>query len=475
MTPICTQIVVLQMSQLRTLSVILLCFVIKVCSGREGCFRRDGPVCKAATKTPYRCVAPEGGRWKLPDREELPVGCEAKKVWLLARHGTRYPSEKGILHMTRRLPEIASGLRKSGPLCDHVIDDIRAWDHGLVGVEQDKMLHPEGEAEMMGIAERFQARFPDFFRSKNGSEFRFRSTSTERAVRSRFFFAAGLFGRDVVAKSASSMFKPTIRPHDPILRFYKLCSRWLSEVKKNKAALIEVSKFQESEVFQTMREVVTARIGLTELISLDDLEAVYVGCVFGQAWNPDKTSPWCNVFADEELSIMEYREDLEAYWQDGYGHEINYEQACVMFGDVVRSLEEDESGISGVFSFSHSGAVLKFSSFLGLFRDGEEPLRHDGFLGSSNRSYRTTHNDAFATNVAFVKADCEGGSGSKVGLFFNERLIPIPGCPDEGDPWCDYEVFKEAFRDRAEECDFDAICDASAAISEEPVDDEDKF
>ena len=91
--------------------------------------------------------------------------------------------------MTRRLPEIASGLRKGGALCDDVIDDIRAWDHGLEeggAEEQDKMLHPEGEAEMMGIAERFQARFPDLFKGKgNKSEFRFRSTSTERAVRSR--------------------------------------------------------------------------------------------------------------------------------------------------------------------------------------------------------------------------------------------------------------------------------------------------
>ena len=86
---------------------------------------------------------------------------------------------------------------------------------------------------------------------------------------------------------------------------------------------------------------------------------------------------------------------------------------------------------------------------------------------------RTTHNDAFATNLAFVKADCEGeDSGSKVGLFFNEKLIPIPGCEDV---WCDYEVFKEAFRERTEKCDFDAICDADATISEEPVDDEDKF
>ena len=180
------------------------------------------------------------------------------------------------------------------------------------------------------------------------------------------------------------------------------------------------------------------------------------------------------------------------------------------------SLEDDKSG---VFSFSHSGAVLKFSSFLGLFKDEElSPLRYDGFLANANRTYRvvqlnltpkisaadvtvklgiallnylyplrcenqlnrhlrTTHNDAFATNLAFVKTDCAGeqeGSGSKVGLLFNEKLIPIPGCEEE--LWCDYGVFKEAFRERTENCDFDAICDAdNAAMSEVPVDDEDKF
>ena len=74
-----------------------------------------------------------------------------------------------------------------------------------------------------------------------------------------------------------------------------------------------------------------------------------------------------------------------------------------------------------------------------------------------------------------MKADCEKDSGSKVGLFFNEKLIPIPGCEDEDAWWCDYEVFKEAFRERTEKCDFDAICDADATTSEEPVDDEDKF
>ena len=56
--------------------------------------------------------------------------------------------------------------------------------------------------------------------------------------------------------------------------------------------------FEESEVFEGMRAAVGARIGLSEPISLGDLEAIYVGCVFGQAWNPDKVrrSNMCTLY-----------------------------------------------------------------------------------------------------------------------------------------------------------------------------------
>ena len=72
-----------------------------------------------------------------------------------------------------------------------------------------------------------------------------------------------------------------------------------------------------------------------------------------------------------------------------------------MFRDVLMSLEDDKSG---VFSFSHSGAVLKFSSFLGLFKDEElSPLRYDGFLANANRTYRVVQLNLTRNFVSFIK------------------------------------------------------------------------
>jgi multiple inositol-polyphosphate phosphatase/2,3-bisphosphoglycerate 3-phosphatase len=51
-------------------------------------------------------------------------------------------------------------------------------------------------------------------------------------------------------------------------------------------------------------------------------------------------NPVCQLFSDSELQMMEYREDLEYYWQDGYGFDINYQQACVLMKDVIENFEK---------------------------------------------------------------------------------------------------------------------------------------
>ena len=35
------------------------------------------------------------------------------------------------------------------------------------------------------------------------------------------------------------------------------------------------------------------------------------------------------------VQVLEYREDLEYYYEDGYGFQINYEQACPPVKDIL--------------------------------------------------------------------------------------------------------------------------------------------
>ena len=64
-------------------------------------------------------------------------------------------------------------------------------------------------------------------------------------------------------------------------------------------------------------------------------------CRFDTAWNYQTvtSSPWCNVFSNSDLQVLEYAEDLQNYWKDGYGYPLNYEQACPVLKDLITNFQ----------------------------------------------------------------------------------------------------------------------------------------
>ena len=66
-----------------------------------------------------------------------------------------------------------------------------------------------------------------------------------RTNQSQFYFATGLFDRRVALSDVR--YEPAVDPHDPIIRFYKVCKKWQKEVKKNPESLKEQRLFEQSE------------------------------------------------------------------------------------------------------------------------------------------------------------------------------------------------------------------------------------
>ena len=271
---------------------------------------------------------------------------------------------------------------------------------------------------------------------------------TQRTQRSQFYFAVGLFDKKIATFDVQ--YQDPIRLHDPVIRPYKLCKKWLDEVKHHPHTLQERKRFEMSSVFQkTVLEETSKRLGFeSRSLTLEDVEAMFVACVFGQAWWPKEASPWCAVLSQDALDALEYREDLKHYFEDGHGHPINGQVACVMVQDAIDSFREATE--KATFYFSHSGSILKLLTYLGLFKDSD--VNSNNYSEQrSNRAWRTSSFDPFAANVAFALNQCSHNTLS-VGLFVNEQLIPIPGCQDE--VWCDFDRFQELFP----RCDLETVC-----------------
>lgn len=222
-------------------------------------------------------------------------------------------------------------------MCQKELDKLKPW-YFKASAEHEKFLVPEGEDELIELAERMQKRFPGLLTEEYSSNhYLFKYTATQRTLKSAESFCTGLFGRHKL----SQVLYPSPVHKDPILRFYKLCSRWKVEVDKNPEATIEVDKFIETsplieELLKEVRE--TTQI---KNLSFDDVSMMYKICGYETAWNRHREhSPWCNVFRSvQSLKVFEYIEDLEYYYIDGYGFEITHKQACPAIKDLFEHIE----------------------------------------------------------------------------------------------------------------------------------------
>ncbi|XP_065217797.1 multiple inositol polyphosphate phosphatase 1-like [Planococcus citri] len=398
-----------------------------------------------STKTPYRFIE------NTDDAEITYEGCEVKKLWAVLRHGTRTPGKETTDFIKNRLPKIRDLIvtsSKNDDSCD--INSFKKWNFHAELDDQKTLTHT-GEDEMINLGERFGSRFPKILPEDwYNSSYLFRYTDTERTKNSAKYFTTGLFGRRI----SNHVWYPEPLKRDPILRFYKLCEKWRMDVKKNPKTYKELEKFLSSEIMNQVVLNITNRLGLPEgTLDTNDVQLIYTTCCFETAWDKYKKSPWCDLLTVEEFKILEYTEDMEYFWVDGYGHELTPQIACVMLQDAFQHLKTDNDRLA-TFYFTHSGTILKLLSHLGLYRDSTQ-LSHDAYEQSKHRTWKTSKIDVFASNIAFVRFDCS--DGPKILTLHQERPVKLPGCPTSED-LCPLNIIEEIYAKSLTSCDFDAMC-----------------
>ncbi|CAG2056294.1 unnamed protein product [Timema podura] len=386
-------------------------------------------------------------------------GCQPVRAWLMVRHGTRYPGHSAIVKMRQTLPKIREHIIAAykdgkGSLCTDEILYFENWKPQVEDPDHKRLAH-EGEDEMVDLAERFQIRFPNIFEENYVNDsFKFQYTASQRTSESARYFTVGLFGK----KDSKNVWFPEALHQDPILRFYKSCQRWKIQVDKNPESLIERFKFENGPEMKAAAIDINKRLGLNGILDIDAIYLMYITCSFETAWDRVNGSPWCAAFSEENLKVFEYSEDLEYYWIDGYGFNITHRMACPALRDMMLYLmtgqtPNKKSSPKAVVYFSHSGAMLKMLSHLGLYKDNLT-LLHDNYHMMEDRRWKVSNIDCFGSNLAFVLFRCK--DGDKVLTYHQERSIVLPGCPL--DDLCPLSTLKNIYHDSLYNCDFDNIC-----------------
>lgn len=232
----------------------------------------------------------------------------------------------------------------------------------------------------------------------------------------------------------------------------------MREVKKAEWPGAEVAKYAARR-----REEIARRMALrtgvdAAALGTETIRAMWLGCR-AEVAAFDKSDGWCTVFSRRDAELLEFGDDMHAYYVKGHGHALSTLCAQPLLADIVRHMD-DASGNAGVeagrLRFAHAETLLPLVALLGMHEDAK-PLTADWSDEEiAARKWRTAEISPLAGNVALAQYKCGAGEERYVELVHNEAVKAVPGCEEYG-RLCPLSRFKYLHKSTLE-IDWDKVC-----------------
>ena len=175
--------------------------------------------------------------------------CNAVHVYVVARHGARYPSDGTMEDM----PGLFNKIRDyKDPT------KFTGFDNWTSRYEMSKesQLVQEGIDEHVGLGERLATRFLRLFQT-HGDRVKFISSYKTRASNSSKYFYQGMAN---ITGSNLPVYENNV--NNTLTRYYDGCYNYENGVEDNDTHLIEFHKYENTSDFISVREAIETRLGL---------------------------------------------------------------------------------------------------------------------------------------------------------------------------------------------------------------------
>jgi multiple inositol-polyphosphate phosphatase / 2,3-bisphosphoglycerate 3-phosphatase len=286
-----------------------------------------------------------------------------------------------------------------GNLCQQDFNLINTWTFDPnITTDKDQWLTVAGWNEMKSLAQRYQQVFPTLLPSTyNRNFYTFRHTDRQRTQATVRAFADGIFGfngyRQVVVEPVPSPDR-LLRPHDD-------CS--LYDLSSDNT--VQRAAWQNGNEFQTMMTQVNDKLGLTgnQRLSARQTRTLWEICNFEQIWDMSVPAPFCGVFSPHNNLMLEYFEDLDYYYNAGFGgpRRLFENLNCPLIQDMLSFLDGTTADTTRIYS-THSTAFQLFMVTLGVFGN-DAPLTAANFNQQTLRQWRSSLITPMATSIAAIR------------------------------------------------------------------------
>ncbi|KAL4707958.1 hypothetical protein ACJJTC_010574 [Scirpophaga incertulas] len=390
-----------------------------------------------STKTPYDVVRGDIREYPVPEN------CEAVSIWALIRHGHRYAKEievtsmKAVAELKKDI--IASYHSGTSQLCRQDIEDLENWK--WLDNFQSSTLSGIGYAELVSLGRRMQEKYPQLLDGSLDDVY-IRATNRVRTESSAKAFVTGL-----TEKTTLSVTVDQPLDKDDVIQPYEYCQRYLDILQNPTTMTDQVNACDNSGKYKAVMANVQRRLGIAHQLTADDVYNLYELCRSSRLWNYGSVlrSPWCAMFSDQDLEVMEFKDDIKRYYKNGYGLEESVGLGSLPLRDLYEKMVASSKGEGKklVAYFSHKTLTEMVVSAIGLFKD---KIKLDGSGMKPNRLWRSSEISCSSSNIIAVLLRCKnfGVETHHVQIFQNEK--PTDLCPLQG---CTWQEFTELFQNFA--------------------------
>ncbi|KAJ3728872.1 histidine phosphatase superfamily [Lentinula raphanica] len=396
--------------------------------------------------------------------EQIPEGCKINQVFVLHRHGARYPTSGSSPAKFAATVHSAAGngtFVATGPL-----EFLNTWTYRL-GAE---ILTPFGREQLFELGVGTRVKYGDLLKNFTGLPV-WRTTSEERMVDSALHFAAGFFGVQSYQTSYYQLIEIEQQGFNNTLAPYDQCPNANNDI--SGLGSQATSAWNNVYLVDAQKRLAPFLPGFN--LTISDLSAMQTLC-------PYETvalgySAFCDLFTEEEWKGFAYSIDLSFWYGNGPGNPAVSAQGIGWVQELVARLTQtpittfDTTTNETIVTFplyqpiyvdaTHDtviSAILPAMNFTTLAAGGPLPLDHI----PTNRTYKVQEISPFASRLIGQVLSCPASdTPTHIRWILNDGVLPqtgINGCEEDPNGLCEINTFIAGMKQRIEEVDFAFDC-----------------
>ncbi|CAI7575601.1 unnamed protein product [Penicillium pancosmium] len=423
------------------------------------------------------------GPWieKIDDRGESsnlapPEGCSIEQVHLMSRHGERYPTNSAGNRMLIFLSFIVSTINKFRPGHLELLDRFKALRVPLNGplaflnnwtYFTDIPSRDFGQLTSTGpyagtlnaftTGARFRTRYSRLI--PDNATTRLWASDSQRVIDTAYHFATGLFGLhwELNSRAKLQVIPETFERGADTLTPGDTCQKYIEDLKYgHDYGANMLAQFQDIYIPPIAKRLLEknpalGEIGNTEVYSMQEM------CGFETMIRG--SSPWCEVFTEDDWLNFEYSRDLVHYYRAGPGNSYAGAMGWLWLNATTSLLQVGPAAGTLYLSFVHDGDMAPLLAALGILSNPSETNLPTTYA-LTDRLWKTSSVLPMGARITFERLGCSSAENETyIRININDRIVPLPSCRSGPGGSCALPNFVEYVQRRgAAFGDFGEVC-----------------